>query len=443
MMTLAGMQTIVIGAGRSGKSAAHCLASHGARVRVLDRSETATRDASWPSTVELRCGNDRQYDLDDVDLVVPSPGVPREHPLLQEAVARRIRVWSEIELAARFLNCPILAITGTNGKSTTTVLLGAMLAADDRRVFVGGNLGIPLCDAPMHGGTYDAAVVEVSSFQLEWLEGFRANLAVLLNLTPDHQDRYRNTSDYGETKARILDGQSNEDVAVLNRDDPWVWEQRHRSRGSVVSFGRDPVEFGTYLDGQDIVVRGTGQPRRYALRESHLTGEHNRENIQAAVSAATAWGVSDEAVRVALRSTKPLPHRLEFVRETRGVRYYDDSKGTNTGAVWKSLESFDAGIVLLLGGRDKGGDFASLRPLVEERVAHLVCFGEAGPHIAEELQGSTESTLVADLAAAMKTAAERAMPGQTVVLSPGCASFDEFRDYTERGKRFRALVEDL
>jgi UDP-N-acetylmuramoylalanine--D-glutamate ligase len=412
-------------------------------VRVVDRSASIGRDAAWPATVELRCGDDRREDLDGVELVVPSPGVARDHPLLQEAVARRIRIWSEIELAARFLTCPILAITGTNGKSTTTVLLGAMLAADDRRVFVGGNLGTPLCDAPTGAENYDAAVVEVSSFQLEWLECFRAHLAVLLNLTPDHQDRYRSMDEYGEAKARLLDGQSNDDVAVLNRDDPWVWNQRHRAHGSVFSFGRDPVEFGTYLEGTEIVVRGTEEPRRYKLSESQLAGEHNRENIQAAVSAATAWGVSDEAVRLGLRSTKSLPHRLEFVREVRGVRYYDDSKGTNTGAVRKSIESFSGGIVLLLGGRDKGGDFSTLRGLVRQRVAYLVCFGEAGSHIAKQLDGATNTVVVPDLAKALKMAAEKSSTGQTVLLSPGCASFDEFRDYTERGKRFQTLVEAL
>jgi UDP-N-acetylmuramoylalanine--D-glutamate ligase len=293
------------------------------------------------------------------------------------------------------------------------------------------------------GVRHAAAVVEVSSFQLEWVDSFHARVAVLLNLTPDHQDRYRDIEDYGEAKARLLDGQTRDDVAVLNRDDPWVWSQRRRARGSVISFGRDAVEFGTYLDGDEVVVWTAGHPQRYALRESPLTGEHNRENIQAAVSAAVAWGAPEDAIRKALRETASLPHRLEFVRELRGVRYFDDSKGTNTGAVCKSVASFTGGIVLLLGGRDKGGDFAALRPVIGERVAHLVCFGEAGPNIARQLDGAARCSLVPDLAGAVATAAAAAEPGQTVVLSPGCASFDEFRDYAERGRRFRALVEAL
>jgi UDP-N-acetylmuramoylalanine--D-glutamate ligase len=443
MSALDGMQAIVIGAGRSGRSAACCLAQQGATVRVIDRSESVLRAASWPTGIEVRVGDDRCEEIDAADLVVPSPGVPRDHGLLREALARGIPVWSEIELAARFLDCPVLAVTGTNGKSTTTVLLGAMLKAAGGSVFVGGNLGTPLCDAVTGGSCYEAAVVEVSSFQLEWVERFQARVAVLLNLTPDHQDRYRDLEDYGEAKARLLDGQTRDDFAVLNRDDAWVWSQRRRARGSVFSFGRDAVEFGTYVDGDDIVVWGAGRPRRYALGESPLTGEHNRENIQAAVSAAAVWGVPDEGIHAALRQTGPLPHRLGLVRELAGVRYFDDSKGTNTGAVQKSIESFAEGIILLLGGRDKGGDFAALRPAVTERVAHVICFGEAGPSIAGQLNGATRCSVVPDLARAVETAAAAAKAGQTVVLSPGCASFDEFRDYAERGQRFRALVEAL
>jgi len=443
MSVLGGLRSIVIGAGLSGRSAARCLAGQGARVRVLDRAETALRAGDWPQGVELAAGDDECGALEGVDLVVPSPGVARDHRLLQEAVARGISVWSEIELAARLLDCPLLAVTGTNGKSTTTVLLGAMLAAGGKSIFVGGNLGTPLTDAVIDEVRYDAAVVEVSSFQLEWVDQFRAHVAVLLNLTPDHQDRYRDIEDYGEAKGRLLDGQTRDDIAVLNRDDRWVWSQRRRARGSVISFGRDPVEFGTYVEADEIVVWASGRPQRYALRESPLRGEHNRENIQAAVTAATAWGVEDEAIRSALRATRPLPHRLELVCEKSGVRYFDDSKGTNTGAVVKSIESFTDGIVLLLGGRDKGGDFASLRSAIKQRVAHLVCFGEAGPSIAEQLGGTAPCTVTPDLRAAVEAAAAAARPGQTVVLSPGCASFDEFHDYAERGRRFRALVEAL
>lgn len=439
MTDLGGRRIAVIGAGLTGRSVARFLARRGAEVEVFERSPSAAAELCGEVVVR---GDDAAGGVADFHLVVPSPGVRRDHPLLVEAARRGIPIWSEIELASRFLSCPVLAVTGTNGKSTTTVLLGAMLSAAGRRTFVGGNLGTPLIEATGGEGRYDAAVVEVSSFQLEWIESFRAAVAVLLNLTPDHQDRYESLFEYGEAKVRLLETQAEGDCAVLNRDDAWVWEQRHRTAAAVISFGRDPVGFGSFIDRGEVVVCGAEGLQRYALDESPLCGEHNRENIQAAVTAATAWGVPAEAIRSALRSTRGLPHRLERVCERRGVSYYDDSKGTNVGAVEKSLLSFPDGIVLLLGGHDKGGDFRALRELIRERVARVICFGAAGPKIARQLD-EAPCEVVANLDAAVARAAEVARPGQTVLLSPGCASFDEFRDYHERGQRFRALAEGL
>lgn len=441
MSDLSYLYALVVGAGSTGRAAARFLARRGARVRVVDRSPEATRDPAWPDSVELRAGGDEPGALEGIDMVVPSPGVARDHPLLTRAVDAGLPVWSEIELAYRYLGCPVLAVTGTNGKSTTTTLLGNMLRQVNPRVFVGGNLGTPLieaCDRP-----FDAAVVEVSSFQLEWVERFRARVAVILNITPDHQDRYRDLDEYAETKARLLDGQQEDDVAVLNRDDPRVWKLHERARGSVVSFGRRDIEEGTYLDRDEVVVRCAGGAERYALRESPLTGEHNRENIQAAATAAAVWGVESAAIRKALHESRGLPHRLEFVRELRGVRWYDDSKGTNTGAVEKSLASFPGGVVLLLGGHDKGGDFTILAPLLRRHAARVIFFGKAGAQIESQLAGVVPSQRVPKLADAVAAAAAVATSGQVVLLSPGCASFDEFRDYNERGEKFRAWVEAL
>ena len=440
---LGGKRVVVIGAARAGRAAVRVLAARGARVRVLERDPNVRPDPEWPAAVELRAGDDAAASLDGIDLVIPSPGVPREHPLLQRAVSRRIPVWSEIELAARFLRCPIVAVTGTNGKSTTTVLLGNMLAAEGRRVFVGGNLGTPLSEAVSSGTAWDAAVAEVSSFQLEWVPSFRPAVAVLLNLTPDHQDRYANPADYGAAKLNLFAHQWGDDVAVLNRDDAWVWAQRHGLRAQMRSFGDAPLQDGTYVDGEDVVVPVAGRTQRYALAESPLRGAHNRENLLAAITAATAFGAAPDAIRAGMRQTSGLPHRLEFVRERAGVRWYDDSKATNVGAVEKSIDSFPGGIVLLLGGYDKGGDFAALRPRITARVAHVVCFGRAGEHIATQLGPAAGVARVPDLASAVQSAAGLARAGQVVVLAPGCASFDEFRDYHDRGLRFRALVEAL
>lgn len=435
---------LVVGAGRTGQSVAAFLARHGGGVRLAERSREKLAEASLPAGTDVRVGDDAEDLLRGVDVVIPSPGVPRSHVLLQRAMAQCIPILSEIELAARFLTCPILAVSGTNGKSTTTTLLGAMLQEAGMRVFVGGNLGTPLMDACAAEGEYQAAVVEVSSFQLEWVYSFRPRVAVLLNLTPDHLDRYANMVEYGRAKAALLAVQQPDDVAVLNRDDSWVWEQRRNTRAAVISFGREPVEFGSFIDGDTLIYWGPeATPRRFSLAKTSLQGAHNLENMMAATTAAAIWGVSSVAIQRALEATTGLPHRLELVRERDGVRFYDDSKGTNVGAMEKSVASFDRGVVLLAGGYDKGGDFSVLRPLLRDHVKHVVLFGAAGSKIHAQLLDVVPSSIVPDLAAAIREAAAHASPGDTVLLSPGCASFDEFTDYAARGRRFRELVEAL
>jgi UDP-N-acetylmuramoylalanine--D-glutamate ligase len=443
-LNVADRRFLVVGAGKTGRSVAGALRRRGAAVRLVERSAAVLQRVALPPGVEARAGDDAEDLLHGIDVVVPSPGVARSHALLQRAVARGVPVISEIELASRLLTCPILAVTGTNGKSTTTVLLGAMLQAAGTRVFVGGNLGTPLIDACDAETAFDAAVVEVSSFQLEWVDTFRPRAAVLLNLTPDHLDRYASMEEYGQAKAALLAAQQPGDVAVLNRDDPWVWEQRRNTRAAVISFGWEPVEFGTSIDGDTLVYWGPEPaPRRFPLAAARLCGTHNRENMMAATTAAAIWGAGDAAIQRALEQTPGLPHRLELVRQRDGVRFFDDSKGTNVGAVEKSVSSFDGNVILLAGGYDKGGDFRVLAPLVRARAKHVVLFGAAGAKIQEQLHGAAPHSLVPDLAAAVRAAAAVARPGDTVLLSPGCASFDEFTDYAARGRRFRELVEAL
>lgn len=444
MLNVAGQQFLVIGAAKTGQSVAAFLARYGARVRLVERTAEALARAVLPDGVETHVGDSTEDLLRHVDVVVPSPGVARSHVLLRRAVGRGIPVLSEIELASRALGCPILAVSGTNGKSTTTVLLGNMLTAAGLRVFVGGNLGTPLIEACMAEQPYEAAVVEVSSFQLEWVYTFQPQIALLLNLTPDHLDRYANMDEYRRAKAALLAAQQPGDVAVLNRDDPWVWEQRRKTRGATISFGREPVEFGSFLDRDVIIYWGPEPaPRRFPLDAVTLPGAHNRENMMAAVTAAAIWGIPAAAIQRGLEQTHSLPHRLELVRERNGVRYYDDSKGTNVGAMQKSVASFDGGIILLAGGYDKGSDFTVLGPLLRAGVKHLVLFGAAGPCIEAQLSGTVPTSVTPGLAAAVQEAAARAGAGDTVLLSPGCASFDEFTDYAARGRRFRELVEAL
>jgi UDP-N-acetylmuramoylalanine--D-glutamate ligase len=443
-LKVAGQQFLVIGAGRTGQSTARFLLRYGARVRLAERTPDVLERVALPDGIEVCVGDTAEELLDGVDLVVPSPGVARGHVLLRRAVGRGLPVLSEIELASRALTCPILAVTGTNGKSTTTVLLGAMLKEAGMHVFVGGNLGTPLIDACLEEQKLEAAVVEVSSFQLEWVCTFRAQVALLLNLTPDHLDRYSDVREYQRAKAALFVTQQPGDVAVLNRDDPWVWDQRRRTRGAAISFGHDPVEFGTFLDGNTIIYHGPEPlPRRFRLDAVSLQGAHNQENMMAAVTAAAVWGIPDAAIQRGLERTGALPHRLQLVRERDGVRFFDDSKGTNVGAMEKSLASFSGNVILLAGGYDKGGDFSVLTPLLRTRVKRLILFGTAGPTIGSQLNGSIDSSVVPNLTTAVQQAARYAAPGDTVLLSPGCASFDEFTDYAARGRRFRELVEAL
>ena len=438
-----GQRFLVLGAGATGTAVAEFLARAGGKVCIVDRSPARLSAAELPEGVQRR-PEDSGVDVGSMDVVVPSPGVARDHPLLRQAQAGAIPVLSEIELAYRVLECPIVAITGTNGKSTTTVLIGEMFRHAGVAAFVGGNLGTPLIDACRSASPFAVAVVEVSSFQLEWVSTFRPRISVLLNLTPDHLDRYADMADYGRAKANLIRMQEASDDAVLNRDDPWVWEQRHATRAAVISFGREEVEFGSYLDGDDAVVCApNARPRRYDLKASPLQGVHNRENLMAAATVATVWGLPSEAIEAAIRATQPLPHRLERVRVVAGVAYYDDSKGTNVGAVAKSLESFPGGVVLLVGGYDKGADFREIEDLLRDRVTRVVAFGAAAATIAEQIEDVVPTEIVGGLEDAVRTAARVAPPGGAVVLSPGCASFDEFTDYGDRGRRFRAWVEAL
>ncbi len=351
-----------------------------------------------------------------------------------------IPIASEIELAARHLDIPLLAVTGTNGKSTTTTLLGAMLRQDGRRTFVGGNLGTPLVAAV--GGDYEAAVVEVSSFQLEWVDRFRPRIGIFLNLTDDHLDRYADLDAYGRAKLRMFARQTADDTAVLNGGDPWLRRHARDFAGRTVWFGAGE---GVAIRDDEAAIRlrlGGGE-EVYPLARVALVGAHNRENMMAAIAAARAFGVPPARVQEALEAFRGLEHRLELVRERNGVRWVNDSKGTNAGAVIKSLESYPGNVILLAGGVEKGGDYGVLRGPVERKVKHLVLFGEARDLLARTLAGTTTIEVVDTLAAAVAAADAQATSGDVVLLSPACASFDMFRDYADRGRQFKALVQAL
>ena len=444
-MALYGKTVLVIGLKRTGVSVARFVASQGGQVRVTDRQG---HDALTPELaslagipLDLHLGTNDLDVLAGVDLVVPSPGVPANAPLLQAAARQGVPVWSEIELAFRFLPCPLLAVTGTNGKSTTTTLLGEILRQSGRRVFVGGNLGTPLIEAV--AGNSEVAVAEVSSFQLEWVEQFRPHIGLWLNLSEDHLDRHTSFAVYGRTKRALLARQKPTDWAVVNRDDPEVWALAHGLPGRVFSFGWTPVPEGTWIDTGTLIVRHDGQEARYALDRVQLHGRHNLENVMAAVSAATLWDVAQEVISSVLATFSGLPHRLQLVTKKHGVSYFDDSKGTNVGAVVQSLASFTGPVILLAGGVDKGGDYSPLRPLVRAKVKKLIVFGQARETIRAALGQEAETVVVDTLPEAVQAAVAGATAGDTVLLSPACASFDQFENYAHRGHVFRACVEAL
>lgn len=437
--TLAGERVLVIGLERTGQAVAHFLLERSAKPVLVDRRGDLSLPESLASRAEsIYLGPEDPGSLLGVALVVASPGVPRENPLLKEARKRGVPVWSEIELASRFLAAPLVAVTGTNGKSTTVTLIGEILESAGRRVFVGGNIGRPLIGYV--NGEWDLGVVEVSSFQLEWVDRFCPRIGALLNITPDHLDRYSGMDEYARTKFRLFANQTGREFALVNRDDPQVWSRKSAINGSLVSFGRDEVGSGVFVQDAEIGWRWEDREERFSLAKVRLRGLHNVENVMAAVAITRLLGIPREIIQKSLDEFAGLEHRLEFVRERRGVNYYNDSKATNLGSVIKSLASFAGPILLLAGGRDKGGGYEAWKKLVRDRVRRLILFGEAREAIRGALEGSTEVALVRDLAEAVQEAALAGRPGDTVLLSPGCSSFDMFRNYEERGRLFKELV---
>ena len=446
---LTGMKVLVVGLARSGAAAARLCAREGARVTVTDR-RAATElapgiQALGGAGVSFALGGHDERDFTTSDLVVISPGVPLGLPEIAAARRAGIPVLGEVELASRFLgDVPVVAVTGTNGKSTTTALAGALFQ-EDRRTFVGGNLGTPLSELPLSGDPVDVVVVELSSFQLETIERFRPRVGAILNVTPDHLDRYAGMDAYGAAKARLFENQQPGDVAVANERDPRALAAARSTRGEVVTFGFGPrAPMAARDDGEVLRWTGpTGDPERYLVRGRALRGRHNRENAMAAVALARLMGVPGAGVQRGLDQFPGLPHRLELVAERGGVEWVNDSKATNVDSTVVGLSAFPAGrpsVVLLMGGRGKKAPYAPLRPLFPGRVKALLTLGEDGTAIERELGdlGPTESC--GDLASAVSRAARIAAPGDVVLLSPACASYDQFRNYEERGEAFRRLA---
>jgi UDP-N-acetylmuramoylalanine--D-glutamate ligase len=438
MNDLSGQRVLVLGLGISGRSAASFCASQGAEVLAVDeRPGNQLGDlGELPPRVTLRLGEPFP-DAADFDLVVPSPGVPRER---YRACARR--AWGDVELAFRALAVPVVAVTGTNGKSTTVCLLEAMLRAAGLRALAAGNLGEPALG--LVGRPIDIAVLEVSSFQLETTDAFRPRVSVLLNLSEDHLDRHGSLEEYTSAKRRIFAGQEAEDVAVLNGDDPRVMALGAGIHAEIRTFRRfTPSESGAWWDGEAIVLRAGGESIRLPLEGVQLGRGHHRENALAALLAASAAGADPSKAVRALASFTGLPHRGERVGRIGGVEWINDSKATNPGAALASLTSQTSPVVWIAGGRDKGLDFEVLVEAAREHVRAALLIGEAAGKIAEALGDRVAFERVATLEEAVHRAHSLARPGDVVLLAPACASFDQFAGFEERGDRFKQFVHAL
>jgi len=452
-MELKDKRVLVVGLGKSGVASALFLKARGARVTVSDTKSGDELRNEIPVLLDhgitVETGGHGERTFRGQDLIVVSPGVPVDAPLLVQARAMGEAVIGEIELAAQFLPGPIVAITGSNGKTTTTTLTGEILAAGGLPTLVGGNIGTPAISLAERAKLETVIVLEVSSFQLETIQTFRPKVAVVLNVTPDHLDRHRTFEAYVDAKARIFENQRGDDFAVLNEDDPTCVTMAARTRAQVFWFSRQKeVKQGAWVREGNILFRdGRGHQKNaeseiMLVSEIPLKGAHNLENVLAAVCAGALMGCAPDKIRQAVRDFKAVEHRLEFVATIRGVDYYNDSKATNVDATIKALESFPANIHLILGGKDKGSDYTVLNDLLRQRVKRVYTIGAAAGKIESQIKG-TEVVHAETLENAVRKANAVAQPGDVVLLAPACASFDQFKNYEQRGQMFKEIVRGM
>ena len=430
----------VLGAGLSGTAAALLLVAEGAQVTVLDSADEKkllkpTMDNLRAQGVRVMCGPEVERDSSPYDFVVLSPGIDPDSPLAQNFSSRKIETIGELELGWRSCNLPVIAITGTNGKTTTTELVAQMLNACGQRTIACGNIGKPLSDIVRRQEKYDVLTVEVSSFQLETIRTFRPAIGVWLNFAPDHLDRYATVAEYRTAKLHIFDYQTAEDVAVIN-----ALEELPPIKARPVTFSAYDDEADFRLEGGAIAYRGEPVLR---LADTKLRGSHNIENLMATLAVGLARGLTFAQMVPPLSQYEPQPHRCEFVREVNGATYINDSKATNLDAVEAALNAQNKPVILIAGGKDKGFDYAPLRELVREKVRAAVLIGEMAEQIAHDFKDCTPTERADSLADAVERARKIAKPGEVILFSPGTSSFDMFKSYADRGDQFRALVHAL
>jgi UDP-N-acetylmuramoylalanine--D-glutamate ligase len=447
-MELKNKRVLVVGLARTGVATALFCAARGAVVTATEsRGEMAIGEnvgKLHSAGVTLELGGHQEKTFLHQDFIIPSPGVPADFPLLLAARANGIPTWSEIELAYRFLLGTLIGITGSNGKTTTTALVEHVLRTADFPTLLAGNIGTPLISAVENTKRNTITVIELSSFQLELIETFRPNVGLFLNLTPDHLDRHRSMKIYGAAKARLFENQTEQDAAILNADDPAVTPYAP-AKPRVYWFSRKQrVSEGAYLHGDDLMFRRGGAEETILTRgEIPLVGAHNLENVLAAVIATRLAGATAQDVAKGIRSFAGVEHRLEFVAEVNGVRYYNDSKATNVDATLKALDAFPSHILIILGGKDKDSDYTVLQKPLREKAILALLIGAASEKIEKQIAASVAIERAGTLHRAVEAASQAARSGDIVLLAPACASFDQFENYEHRGRVFKDLVGQL
>jgi len=447
-MELKGKRVLVVGLARTGVATALFCAARGAHVTATESrteeqiGETVAKLRAVRVTLELGGHVDRTFA--EQDLIVPSPGVPADFPLLVTARKAGVKIWSEVELAYRFLNGSLVGITGSNGKTTTTALIEHILRGAGLPTILAGNIGTPLISIVDQTKKNTVTVVELSSFQLELIDTFRPNVGLFLNLTPDHLDRHHTLEAYGDAKARIFENQTGDDAAILNADDG-ASAAYAPSKPQVYWFSRKQrVAQGAYLRGEEVILRIDGEDHTVLRRgEIPLPGAHNLENVLAATIATKLAGAALPAIAAGVRSFAGVEHRLEFVADINGVRYYNDSKATNVDATLKALDAFPGRILIILGGKDKGSDYTVLQQPLREKATLALLIGAAAEKIEGQVAGSVAIERAGTIDRAVEIAAGTAHPGDIVLLAPACASFDQFENFEQRGRIFKDLVRRL
>ena len=453
-MELKNKRVLVVGLGKSGIAAARFLRARGARVTVSDSRSAAALAHEIPALMDagimVEAGGHGLLTFRRQDLIVVSPGVPLDTPEVKQVLALGMPVIGELELASRFLAGQVIAITGSNGKTTTTTLVGELLQRAGLPTLVGGNIGLPVIDLVAESGAETWSVLEVSSFQLETIEEFRPRIAVVLNITPDHLDRHGSFERYAAAKARITERQDAEDFLVLNAEDKAAQMvaakvgPQGRTRAQIFWFSpRRAVKQGAFVHGESILWQASEGAKAepvMPVSEIQLRGAHNVENVLAAVAIARLAGISAEVIRAGVAQFRAVEHRLELVRTWHEVAFYNDSKATNVDAAMKAIASFPGGVHLILGGKDKDSDYTQMRELLCERVRVVYTIGTAAEKIRRALDGVVKMVGAETLDRAVSEAAKAAVPGDVVLLAPACSSFDQFENYEHRGRAFRELV---